>query len=59
VLVNNVLLFNLNSSFQNSLVKILSLSDTIDLGMPCSLTIVSRITCAICCAEKGCLRGIK
>jgi hypothetical protein len=42
--VSRVVLLSLNSSFENELVKILSLSDTIELGMPWSLTMTSNIT---------------
>jgi hypothetical protein len=46
------------SSFQNALVKTLSLSDTIDLGKPCNLTTLSSTARATVCAVKGCLSGI-
>jgi hypothetical protein len=59
VLVRRVVLLNLNNSFPKLLVKILSLSDTIDLGIPWCFTTPSIIACAICWAEKWVLERDK
>jgi hypothetical protein len=59
VLVSRVVLFSLNNSFQNPLVNILSLSDMIDLGIPCNLTTPSNITCATCWVVNGCFKSMK
>jgi hypothetical protein len=53
VLVRSVVLLSLNNSLQNKLVKILSLSETMELGMPFNQTMTSKITWATYFAVNG------
>lgn len=49
----------LNNSFQKLLMNSQSLSDTVELGNPCNLTISAINKSATSLAEKGWHRGIK
>jgi len=59
VLIFSLVPWSLKSSFQNKLMNMVSLSLTIEAGIPCNLTTSLTKVSATDLAEYGCLRGIK